>query len=1353
MKNLKEKMRWRLVGFLGLVCVVLALVLEVRREPELSTALGEVSVGDSVNGPSKDLRGSASDTQVGPSAGVVRNLSVHAAGSVSGQPLRSRGSTGLNHPKGRVLPVHIPPVAQFKGLKEGMKISMPSFDGETLEGNLNYVETGPEGVVWLAGDLIGREGTFFWKRSAREFSGMAMLTDVETAIELKRDGDRTVMMEKRLGAVLCRRYPGVKKASGTGVSGAVAASASVVPLLYSVSGEVLEVGGNAVKGRPVLYLDFDGEVVTHPRWNGGKTIVAARPNLNESDIRQIVSEVAADFSPFKVVVTTDVELLKESRAAGFNTMRCIVTPTSDAATGAGGVAFLNSFEKEVGESDPLGVPCWAFNGTDRLSGIDSCAMTISHELGHTFGLVHDGDNSPAEEYNAGFGSGAFSWGPIMGAPFGKKIVQWSMGEYAGANNTEDDLAIIRANAALAAGGAGLGFQDDETDGGALPSNFGLINHVGVIAGGNDADVYRLVLKKGDLQITASPVGENPNLDIKVELLDENGNLVVPGSDVDAGMILVKGGALPSGSPLAGQSVQDFQIGKYEVQWGEFQAVRTWAAANGYDIGSVGAGDGSNYPVTNVSWYQAVKWCNARSEKEGKTPVYTVSGAVYRAGDSVPAVDGNANGYRLPLEAEWEWAARGGVSSLGYTYSGSNTVDDVAWYTTNSGGATKAVGTKAGNELGIYDMSGNVGEWCWDASGANRLNRGGSWVGTASHCSVARRISPAPTYSNNDGGFRVATSYMNPALNPSNPVDALDASISYAVSESSLTSGQVVLKVRVSGVGRGNPANGGYSTYGSIGAYRLVGSAPTVDSAPPLILDPASYGKVDWALDGKVCSWSLKQVQNAPSAFSLESVSGYDRIPPGCSFDSKSGEIRGVPSVSGVYRSRITARNSAGKSDPFEVEITVRRKMVSESSLLWVEGVPSSYRADFGAVNPTNLPIVYSISPSLPGGLSFDKTTGVLSGTVVGGLRYSGVIQATGANGFYAGGALGIEGVKGATVLDDAGSKLKSVTARGWKVDLSERVSGLSSMVSEATEHGSSSWMRAETKESGWLTFSWKVDSDRAGDFLHFIVNGRKVMSISGNRPWQEFSHYLSSTSNVLEWVYEKDASEQSGRDCGWVDSIQFGNRVSILTHPKAQAVTEGSAINLSCSVTGSDAVMEWLVDGRSIAPGGRYSIRSGSASGVTQSTLRIEKAILSDVGAYSVKITSRPGARPLFSERARVTVTGVPRMVRALQPASVASGVGGSVSFTASYTAGDGLVYEWSVAGVKVPGPILPPCFNANTRAEVVTGPAGSTLRISNLSGRLNTATYPVRLEVRPKTGGVRAFQDTRLTVTAAKAK
>jgi hypothetical protein len=151
---------------------------------------------------------------------------------------------------------------------------------------------------------------------------------------------------------------------------------------------------------------------------------------------------------------------------------------------------------------------------------------------------------------------------------------------------------------------------------------------------------------------------------------------------------------------------------------------------------------------------------------------------------------------------------------------------------------------------------------------------------------------------------------------------------------------------------------------------LVGSVPALDSARPEIMDSASWGKVDWALDGGVCSWMLKDVRNSPAEFTLIAVSGYESLPPGCVFDSKKGEIRGIPKASGMFRSRISARNSAGVSSAFDVEIVVRRKMLSSSTLVWVGGVPSTYQADFGAISPTNLPLAYSISPTLPAGLSF-----------------------------------------------------------------------------------------------------------------------------------------------------------------------------------------------------------------------------------------------------------------------------------------------------------------------------------------------------------------------------------------------
>jgi formylglycine-generating enzyme required for sulfatase activity len=231
----------------------------------------------------------------------------------------------------------------------------------------------------------------------------------------------------------------------------------------------------------------------------------------------------------------------------------------------------------------------------------------------------------------------------------------------------------------------------------------------------------------------------------------------------AGMVSVLGGTLPDGSELKGQVVNDFQIGKTEVSWGDWKIVRDWAVANGYsDLANVGAGIGDNYPVTNVSWYDVVKWSNARSEKEGMTPVYQVSGATYKTGQSVPTLNASANGYRLPSEKEWEWAARGGVSSQGYTYSGSNTISAVGWTYENSSDGTKAVGTKAANELGIYDMSGNVWEWSEDVANTSyRRIRGGSWYYNADFATVAYRDSYFnPAYRSYSFGFRLVRSSGN-----------------------------------------------------------------------------------------------------------------------------------------------------------------------------------------------------------------------------------------------------------------------------------------------------------------------------------------------------------------------------------------------------------------------------------------------------------------------------------------------------------------------------------------------------------------------------------------------------------------
>jgi formylglycine-generating enzyme required for sulfatase activity len=240
--------------------------------------------------------------------------------------------------------------------------------------------------------------------------------------------------------------------------------------------------------------------------------------------------------------------------------------------------------------------------------------------------------------------------------------------------------------------------------------------------------------------------------------------------IPPGMVLVEGGSFQMGDkeissnedPVHAVTLPDFYIGKYEVTQEEWQAVMG-------DNPSLFKGE--KHPVDTVSWYDIIDYCNKRSEKEGRTPCYT------RTGDDVTC-DFNADGYRLPTEAEWEYACRGGEKSRNYRYSGGNDADQVAWYDENSADRTHAVGGKKANELGIYDMSGNAWEWCWDwfdpgyyktgetgpvqnptgpPSGANRSYRGGGAAGQQQWLRGSARFNLPPGFENFVMGFRVAAS--------------------------------------------------------------------------------------------------------------------------------------------------------------------------------------------------------------------------------------------------------------------------------------------------------------------------------------------------------------------------------------------------------------------------------------------------------------------------------------------------------------------------------------------------------------------------------------------------------------------
>ena len=277
------------------------------------------------------------------------------------------------------------------------------------------------------------------------------------------------------------------------------------------------------------------------------------------------------------------------------------------------------------------------------------------------------------------------------------------------------------------------------------------------------------------------------------------SLVPPTAD---GMAFIPAGSFTMGDTLDGESdaiptnvyVSAFYMDTNLVSYSQWQSVYSFATSHGYGFADAGSGKAANNPVQTVTWYDVVKWSNARSQQAGLTPVYYTDAGltqVYTNGEYVvPYVNWGASGYRLPTEAEWEKAARGGLSGQRFPWgdkiseSQANYYGDRADFSYDLGPngynsigsiggtlpATSPVGSFAANGYGLYDMAGNVNEWCWDwygkpygqptttnptgpAFGSYRVLRGGDWNSVAYYARCADRYNSYPYIANLNYGIR------------------------------------------------------------------------------------------------------------------------------------------------------------------------------------------------------------------------------------------------------------------------------------------------------------------------------------------------------------------------------------------------------------------------------------------------------------------------------------------------------------------------------------------------------------------------------------------------------------------------
>lgn len=392
---------------------------------------------------------------------------------------------------------------------DGKSVAITLPDGDRVEGEVASLKRDDKGVLVVEGRVTRPEpGRFFFQRQtipgkAGPLVGFIHFEKSTTAWQVRPEGKDVspVLVKTTVDRVMCRAMaprPPEAIPQTHPDDDPIPPDENGIIQLQSLPGAT-----------SVIYLDFDGDEAVFPLWG---YINAAPADATNSQIHEVWRGVAEDYLPFNINVTT-VRSVYQNAPDGHR-IRVMVTPTDDALPGAGGVAYTGSFNWSGN------IVCWSFSTTGK-----NAVEVISHEVGHTLGLSHDGRTSPADLYYAGHSG----WAPIMGASYYQIPSQWSKGEYAGANNTEDDLQIIATT------NNGVDYSTDDHGDTTAAAGWlhiapgGTVANEGVIGSTPDADVFRFRTSGGNLDFTIENATFNPNLDLKAEILDAS-EAVVGSSD-------------------------------------------------------------------------------------------------------------------------------------------------------------------------------------------------------------------------------------------------------------------------------------------------------------------------------------------------------------------------------------------------------------------------------------------------------------------------------------------------------------------------------------------------------------------------------------------------------------------------------------------------------------------------------------------------------------------------------------------------------------------------------------------------------------------------------------------------------